>query len=357
MAKNFNNANSAKTFATVSKVSAEKSQIMFIQMIDNVYLIDNPNNGEDLLYTVDLENSMKQLGFTDPIEITDFGMPKGQYMILSGHRRRKAGTNIGLTCFPCIMRNFKDVDDIQNYTLLSNSQRDSAKDPFLFTKRYKLHENYLSEIGFKGSKREEISKRLGLSVQQCDRYNVFNRIILPIWDLVRGEFVGMSSVQSLGTHTECEQGEILLVMQEVLNSDKLLTRDVMKVIIDGYRSGKRTWVEMDTSLVIVDVIDESLPIIEDVVDISSQTKSSLSVDEKNLKQVDDIIKSFSKFESSLQEIFHCKDNVRAKEFVGLMSNACFNIIDEMFTLTNEKEMTMDFIEVINKLKVKLDEYK
>ena len=245
MAKNFQKAGSIKVFSEVAKVEKEKAQVISILNIRSEDLIDNPRNGEDISYTQDLEESIAQIGFTDPLEVTDFEMDQGKYMILAGHRRRMAGTKMGIDVFPCIVRHFKNKDEVQNYTLMSNSQRDSAKDPFLFSKRYKMHEQYLKDIGFKGSKREEIAKRLGLSIQQADRYNTMNKIILPVWDMVRAEIVGMSSVQSMATYSPDEQEEIVRIMQEALNVGKTLTRDRMKEIVSGYKNGKRTWGEIE----------------------------------------------------------------------------------------------------------------
>ena len=381
MGKNFRNSNSAKTFDVVGKASAEKSQIMMIHMIDNENLIDNPKNGEDVSYTLDLEDSMGQIGFSDPMEITSWGMPTGKYMILSGHRRRKAGVNFGFTVFPCIIRTFKDGNDIQNYTLLSNNQRDSAKDPFLFTKRYKLHEQYLIENDFKGSKREEIAKRLGLSVQQADRYNMFNKIILPVWDLVRSELIGMSSVQGMAKYEMDEQMEILLIMQEVMELGKLLTRDTMKLIIDGYHVGNKTWlqitdsfsynvVEIGANIVDIDVkmngestqsqdigvnSHESITSVENINDITVDARDK----QKTCNSTRDIVKAFGKLDTRLRELqgnLHCESKEQAEEICIVMKNTCMVIIDEMNAFTNENEMLEDFNAIISDLKVKLDNY-
>ena len=79
LAKDFGKLNN-KTFSNVSKMSEEKSQVITVKMIPNDKLNDYPNNREDVADTLDLENSIKQLGFTDPIEVTAFGQPDGEYM-------------------------------------------------------------------------------------------------------------------------------------------------------------------------------------------------------------------------------------------------------------------------------------
>ena len=115
---NFNKARSAnKSFDEVGKKAAEKATVITIQNISNENLLDNPENGEDVTFTEDLELSMQENGFTDPLEVTDFEQEAGKYMILSGHRRRKAGIKVGITIFPCLVRHFRDKNEVKNYTL------------------------------------------------------------------------------------------------------------------------------------------------------------------------------------------------------------------------------------------------
>ncbi|MEG0614127.1 MAG: ParB N-terminal domain-containing protein [Oscillospiraceae bacterium] len=238
MAKNFENANSINLIKNVAKTSNETANVIQVKMIKSENLIDYPRNNEDIENTADLEKSMLEIGFTDPIEITNFDMPDGKYMIVSGHRRRQAGVKTGIETFPCIIINFDNENDLRNYVLLSNSQRDSAKDPLLFCKRYKMHEEYLYESGFEGSYRTEIAERLGLSPQQADRYKQFNKIILPVWDLVREEKVGMSSVLKMAVYTEDEQKEILDLLLETLEKGIVLTREICEKVINNYENSE-----------------------------------------------------------------------------------------------------------------------
>lgn len=244
MAKNFGKANSAKAIAEVAKASNEKANVIQVKMIRDEKLFDYPQNEEDIIHTTDLEESIKNVGFTDPIDITDFNMKEGNYTIVSGHRRRMAGRKVGISTFPCIVRHFNNAEALHNFVLLSNSQRDSSKDPLLYCRRYKMHEEYLINSNFQGSIREKVAERLGISIQQADRYNQFNKIILPVWDMVKNEIVGMSSVLPMATHSVDEQNEILKIMLECLESGSILTRDMCNEIIKGYRSGKKTFLEM-----------------------------------------------------------------------------------------------------------------
>lgn len=244
MAKDFGKANSVSKIKEVAKASEEKANVIQVKMISNEKLVNYQRNNEDVSNTEDLELSMKQNGFTDPIEVTTFGMEEGKYLIVSGHRRRVAGNKVKITTFPCIIKTFKSEADVYNYVLLANSQRDSSKDPLLYCKRYKMHEEYLKESGFKGSVREEIAKRLGISTQQADRYNQFNKVILPVWDMVREDKVGMSSVLPMAQYTTEQQEEIVAIFEDCLVNGENLTRETCKKLIDGYKDGKRSYLEI-----------------------------------------------------------------------------------------------------------------
>ena len=408
MAK-FDKAGANKSFGEVGKKSAEKATVITIQNISNENLLDNPDNGEDVTYTEDLEVSMQENGFTDPLEVTDFEQEAGKYMILSGHRRRKAGTKVGIEVFPCLVRHFQNKYEVKNYMLSSNAQRDSAKDPFLFSKRYKMHEQYLMESGFAGKIREEVARRLGLSVQQADRYNTMNKIILPVWDMVRAETVGMSSVQPMASHNEAEQKEIYSIMQDALKKGTTLTRDTMKKLIDGYRDGKKTWAEIadlprDSGLPLNGFIntepgetkdpeehnrnDEARrdydPIAAEA-DRSDADKAEwekkqeeeetaetdgdegtdkpakdkkppLSEEEKQEKRARDIMATIHKLDTNLAEIYQCESEEAGQEMLDAMGSIISVLIDEMRNISEEYDKVEDFDEKCKGIMETLKQY-
>lgn len=383
----FAKAKSANVFGAVAKVEQEKAQVIALQNISTENLINNPKNGEDITMTSDLEESMKQNGFTDPLEVTDYGMENGKYMILSGHRRRAAGIKVGITVFPCVVRHFTSEREVQNYTLMANAQRDSAKDPCLFCTRYKMHEDYLRSINFSGSIREEVAKRLGISVQQADRYNSMNKVILPYWDLVRAEKVGMSSVVPLAAHKPDEQMEIYEIIQDAIKKDVSLTRDTVKKIVDGYRDGKKTWAEIanlprdsgiplnafmntdngqtrdssngnrndevrrdyDPIAAEYDAMDAEMAAREKEREESSQDskpegkeeKRELTKEEKALKLGSDISSQLHKLDTNLQGIWKCADETQATEILKNMNSLAQVMVDEMHRLASEWNMNED----------------
>lgn len=321
MAKNFGNSAMAKRIEQVKQTSAEKAQVIVIKMIKDDDLLDYPKNHEDITNTIDLEKSISEIGFSDPLEVTDFGASDGKYIIVSGHRRRSAGVKCGINLFTCIVRSFSSEAQVENYVLLSNSQRDSEKDPLLFCARYKMHEEYLKNINFDGKVRDEIAKRLGISIAQADRYNTMNKVILQVWDMVRQEKVGMSSVLPLASHTEAEQLEIYKLMCEALDNNILLTRETVKNIVDSYRHHKTENTHKPIS--------------------KEKIKNSISKE----------IKKFNKHLSSKYEFDNVND---AEQTISDMADTVSAIVDKMYSISKEYKLDDVFKDMIQAMQSKVE---
>lgn len=243
------------TIDEVAKEAEIKGNTMEFLNVNDEDLLDYPDNNEDVTYTEDLETSMDENGFSDPIEATDFGMPKGKYMIVSGHRRRVAGRKKGYRAFPCIIKHFKDENAMKNYILMSNAYRNSENDPLIYCKRYKMHEAYLKDSGFKGSFVAEIAKRLGMSVKNMEVYKQFIKVISPVWDMVRNGDVGISSVVFMGAYEPEEQQEIYKLLMEQLENEVNLTREKCKDIKKQYDSRNEASDEIEGQVTIEDLDD------------------------------------------------------------------------------------------------------
>jgi len=217
--------------------TSSRPEILTIQLIPDNKLLDYPDNIEDITDTSDIEQSIEEEGFFDPIDVTDFGTPEGMYTIVSGHRRRIAGRNKGIDLFPCIVKPFTDPADVQNYVFHSNSTRDSSRDPLLYLRRYKALESFYKSIGFKGNSRDKIAARLGLSIAQADRYKALGKIIEPILGFLQNDIVGMSSIQPIASLKKAEQSVVFDMMKECIDSGQELTRNTVKWIVDNYKSG------------------------------------------------------------------------------------------------------------------------
>lgn len=246
MATKFDNVKklNGNAIADVQNKDKNRASVTTLRQIPDDKLMDYPKNNEDVSYTEDIELSIKEMGFTDPIEVTQFGQPEGFYMILSGHRRRMAGRRAGMKEFPCLVKNhFTTEHDVRNYVLMANSHRDSGKsDPLLLVNRAQGHAAYLAESGFTGNINAEIARRMGISKSQAERYLALGRVIPQVQDLVRQELVSPSAVVTMATRHEGTQEIIYRVMCEAMEAGVELTRETAKKIIAGVDAGKRTWV-------------------------------------------------------------------------------------------------------------------
>jgi len=394
MAKDFSKSRNSRTFESVGKASAERANVVTVKNITNDKLNDYPNNREDTGNTADLEKSISELGFTDPLEVTGFDQPEGMYMIVSGHRRRAAGIKCGLDIFPCIVKSFKSPEEVSNYVLMSNSQRDSAKDPLLFSTRYKMHEDYLKGIGFKGNMREEISRRLGISVQQADRYNAMNKVIQPVWEMVRSETVGMTSVMPLAAHTHEEQGEILAMLNECIAAGDALTRDAVKKIVDGYRDGIKSYSEMhgdkpgeeenDAANNAMPEPDEDQNAgdadesnVEGDNEHGQETEEAGPADEPNSPTEEDegddadpqiaeegkaykagsnIAKYLVKLNKCFDGVYSFEDAEDAESVMSIMSSTICTVIDQLYSISQEHALSNTFKKAIDEMLNKIREY-
>lgn len=244
---------------------------------------------------------------------------------------------------------------------------------------------------------------MGLSVQQADRYNTMNKIILPVWDMVRAETVGMSSVQPMASHSEEEQKEIFVIMEEALKKGVTLTRDTMKTLIDGYREGKKTWAEIaniprDSGLPLNafmntepgqtkdsvehdrndEMRQEFDPIAaeadkmdadraewerqqehagEDVGgEQEKEKKPPLSEEEKQAKRAKDIMAAIHKLDSNLADIYQCEDEEAGQEMIDAMGSIVSILIDEMKNLSEEYDKEGDFNKKCKGIKETIEQY-
>ena len=170
-------ANMVSEVKSQESVKAKKQDIVNID-IDS--LVPYPKNNEDVENIEDLLESMQKNGFTDPIEVTTYGMEDGKYQILSGHRRTAAWKklNNGKVAIKAIVvdKVFHDDNEVWNYVLMANAQRTEASNPMLIVQRYKEHSSYCQAVGIKNI-REEVAKRLNLSKQNADRYANLSKAI------------------------------------------------------------------------------------------------------------------------------------------------------------------------------------
>ena len=244
MAKDFKKSKSVIAEAKAAEsILAKQYEIRALPMnVIDAYI----DNNEDVDNVDDLITSMNDNGFTDPIEVTNFGCKEGRYMILSGHRRFAAWGKLHnnkqpINCIIVDASKFKDDNDVKNYVLMANSQRDSAKDPLLFVRRYKEHEALLQRQNFDGNIREEVAKRLGLSVKQADRYKALAKLIPEIQQKIVDEQIGSSSAMPIAPLSEADQKKFNKILDDAIADDANLTRDYVNKMVKYFKAEIWSW--------------------------------------------------------------------------------------------------------------------
>ena len=116
---------------------------------------------------------------------------------------------------------------------------------FEIAREYKREYELLQASGFAGNLREEVARRLGMSVPQGDRYAAFGDLLPDVQNLVRDYDVGMSSLQPICSYSAEEQSEIYDILITAQNHGVRLTREVIKQIVNKYRAGEENWNEIE----------------------------------------------------------------------------------------------------------------
>ena len=93
LSKNFK-TKSRNAFLNAKATESIMAKADEIKVISSDLIDAYSDNNEDVSHIDDLLESMRENGFTDPIEVTNYGCSNGRYMILSGHRRFKAWTTL-----------------------------------------------------------------------------------------------------------------------------------------------------------------------------------------------------------------------------------------------------------------------
>lgn len=125
----------------IAQENANQNKLLFLkdeELIDyenQPFSIDNEEDNRLL------EDSIRVNGIIEPIIVRPY---QGKYQILSGHRRRKCGKNIGLTEFPCYVREKTD-DEAKLYLVDTNLSCRTLIKPTERAKAYLMRKQALKD--------------------------------------------------------------------------------------------------------------------------------------------------------------------------------------------------------------------
>ena len=172
----------------------------------------------------ELVESIQQSGVLSPIIARPH--KDGGYEILSGHRRAKACEIAGITEVPVVIKNLDD-DTAAILLVDSNLQRENIlPSEKAFAYQLKLEamrrkagrptkENYVQiEHNLSGStSREELSKEIGESPAQIQRYICLTNLIDPILDMVDNKQIAMNAAVEISYLGSKEQTDVLKAIE------------------------------------------------------------------------------------------------------------------------------------------------
>lgn len=259
----------AEMESIIKKSNENNRNAAILKLVATENLIDFPENedmGFDCSYTLDLEESIEKSGFTDPLqvcpvnkklaremkEIYNLNVQIGQYIIISGHRRRKAGVITGMTEFPCLEEKREDYITLRRAVLEGNKQRgkggnaiQTAKEAAAWKKQHGLEDE-------KGDVRKYIATNMGIAGGgTVQRYLKLLDLIPEFQNLIMNKYLGLTHVEKLGNLQEEEQREIYNLMQAYVKTNDNtsyegdekflnLSREKAKNIIEEYLQKKKT---------------------------------------------------------------------------------------------------------------------
>lgn len=192
----------------------------------------------------ELVESIKENGVLSPIVVRPHH--EGGYEILSGHRRRRACEIAGLTEVPIVI---KELDDDNAIILLvdSNLQREHI----LPSERAKAYQMKLEAMKRQGKRtdltsdqigqksenktsRDILSKQVGESSGQIQRYIRLTNLINPLLEMVDSNSLAMNSAVELSYLSAKQQAEVLDVMDMELSSPSIeQAKKIRKIGEDG----------------------------------------------------------------------------------------------------------------------------
>ena len=180
-------------------------EIVFLKDEDLVDYENQPfstDNDED---NQNLINSIRINGIIEPIVVRPYN---DKYQILSGHRRRKCGREVGMTEFPCYVMK-KDDEEAKLYLVDTNLVSRKNIKPTERAKAYLLKQEALKAKKLKNEDefdfREELEKENNASRTSIQRYLRINYLNKELQKAVDNKIINLKVAEQLSFLRKTEQ--------------------------------------------------------------------------------------------------------------------------------------------------------
>lgn len=155
----------------------------------------------DKAKVLNIKDSAKEVGIITPLIVREF---EGEYQILSGHHRHKAGLELGLTELPCIVRDVPD-EEVEKYIMEANIQRVKLL-PSEYGNIFERYMEYRKDLDVTA---EEVASKFGVSRKSLYRYTNVIKCIEEIQDLFDADLINIDCVDVIFALSEEEQRELI----------------------------------------------------------------------------------------------------------------------------------------------------
>lgn len=132
-----------------NKTKSKETKLEEIVYIDTDCLVDYEKQAEvygEPEVEPEFVASVKDMGILTPLTVATDGLA-GTYIIISGHRRRRAAEEAGLDAVPCIIKEYENAEEMELEFLASNMQREKTK--LMRVREFLHYKQILCQLGKK----------------------------------------------------------------------------------------------------------------------------------------------------------------------------------------------------------------
>lgn len=249
----------------------EKEKIGYISTTRLIDFANHPFKVEENSAFYELMDSIQRDGVLVPLIVRESKASAGDYEIISGHRRKTACVVLGINEVPAIIR---ELDDDQAVLEMvdSNLQREHIKPSekaFAYKMKLEALQNQGRSFGQLDQKsggydaRKELSKQIGESERQIQRYIRLTNLIPKILQMVDDGVIAFTVAVELSYLTEDEQYELHAVMDieqctpslsqanrmKRMSQGEGLDMDMIYQVLDEIKPNQREVIKLDLSKV------------------------------------------------------------------------------------------------------------
>jgi len=219
----------------------EKEKIGYISTTRLIDFANHPFKVEENSAFYELMDSIQRDGVLVPLIVRESKASAGDYEIISGHRRKTACLKLGIEEVPAIVRELDD-DHAVLEMVDSNLQREHIKPSekaFAYKMKLEALQNQGRSFGQLDQKsggydaRKELSKQIGESERQIQRYIRLTNLIPKILQMVDDGVIAFTVAVELSYLTEDEQYELHAVMDIEQCTPSLSQANRMKRMSQG----------------------------------------------------------------------------------------------------------------------------